>query len=120
MARQPKGKLSPPHWPSIEEQLAAAKVIRGSALERLIRENQDFSLLGPEEANDPLPLPPWLRVYWRKAHPEIDWGSEVAYPLILKEMCKWMLRHQDLPESKGPEHGRKDHSHHGEMGEGRN
>ena len=50
----------------------ASKVIPGSALEKLIRENQDFDMLSPEEAHDRLRLPPWLRVYWRKQHPELQ------------------------------------------------
>lgn len=47
-----------PHWPSLEEQLEASHVIPGSALEKLIRENQDFDMLSPEEAHDRLRLPP--------------------------------------------------------------
>ena len=31
-----------PHWPSLEEQLSALKVQRGSALEQSIKDNQDF------------------------------------------------------------------------------
>jgi len=61
---------STPKWPSVEEQLEAAGIIRGSALDKLIRENQDFHLLSPEESRDNLGLPLWLRVYWRKAHPK--------------------------------------------------
>jgi hypothetical protein len=65
-----------PHvWPSVEEQLAAAKVARGSALEKLIRDNQDFHMLRPEEANDKIGLPLWLRVYWRKQHPELVYSA---------------------------------------------
>ncbi len=102
MAKEHKGKSSrPPHWPTLEEQLAAMKVKPGSALEKLIRGNQDFDLLYPEESHDQLPYPPWLRVYWRKAHPEVDWYRTVAYPLILKEIGGWMRRHQDLPVEGG-------------------
>ena len=81
-------------WPSIEEQLSEAKVVRGSALERLIRENQDFRMLRPEEANDGLELPPWIRVYWRKAHPEGKYTS--GYPRPLTSIYRWMLMHQEL------------------------
>ena len=93
---------TPTHWPSLEEQLYAQKVKRGSALEKLITDNQDFSILSPSELHDGLPFPPWLRVWWRKKHPEFDFtGGKVGYPLILKEILSWMLRHQDLPPGAG-------------------
>ncbi len=63
---------SQPQWPTVEEQLAAANVVHGTALEQLVRENQDFSLLRREEIADGLRLPPWLRVDRRKQHPEIE------------------------------------------------
>lgn len=87
-----------PAWPSVEEQLAEAKVIHGSALEKLIRENQDVSLLRPEEAHDKRHLPPWLRIYWRKQHPNaIYTGPSGGYPLVLEKLYDWMTEHQDLP-----------------------
>jgi hypothetical protein len=90
-------------WPSVEEQLAASKVIHGSALEKLIRDNQDFSILRPEEAHDKLGIPPWLRVYWRKAHPNADYsGPTGGYTLVLKNYYHWMLDHQDLKPEQGP------------------
>jgi len=92
-------KREPVRWPTLEEQLEAAHVIRGSALERLIRENQDFDLLNPEEAHDKLRLPPWLRVYWKKQHPEIRPAPSDptrGYPLALRDIYNWMLEHQDL------------------------
>lgn len=85
-----------PKWPSLEEQLAASKVIPGSNLEKLIRENQDFHMLDPAEASDKLGLPPWLRVHWRKNHPEPGF-----YPRALKNVHAWMMLHQDLPS--GPQ-----------------
>jgi hypothetical protein len=88
-----------PHWPTVEEQLAAAKVVHGTALEKLIIENQDFSLLGAEEAHDRLRLPPWLRVYWRKQHPEMTASAgdpTGGYPLALRDLYMWMTTHQDL------------------------
>jgi hypothetical protein len=87
-------------WPSVEEQLAAAKVVHGSALEKLIRENQDFHLLRLEEANDKIGLPVWLRVYWRKQHPEGAYSANDptgGYPRVLKNLYAWMVLHQDLP-----------------------
>jgi hypothetical protein len=103
-----------PHWPSVEEQLEVSKVIPGSALEKLIRENQNFELLRPEEAHDKLRLPPWLRVYWRKQHPELRYALHDptgGYPLALRDIYMWMLQHQDLEvqreleSDKGGEHG---------------
>jgi hypothetical protein len=88
-----------PRWPSLEEQLSVSRVKRGSALETLIKSNQNFEILRPDEAHDDLGFPLWLRVYFRKAHPEIDFsGGRVGYPLILKEVLGFMLRHQDQPE----------------------
>lgn len=90
-------------WPSIKDQLDAAKVTPGSALEKLIRENQDFDLLRPEEANDDIGIPPWLRVHWRKNHPDHPYSAidpYGAYPETLHHIHAWMLAHQHLP--KGP------------------
>jgi hypothetical protein len=102
MARsQTSGGAHQPTWPSVEEQLAASKVIHGSALEKLIRDNQDLSMLRPEEAHDKLGLPPWLRVYWRKQHPEgVYAGPSGGYPLVLHKLYEWMMEHQDLPAQK--------------------
>jgi hypothetical protein len=94
-----RGAGAKPHgWPSVEEQLAHARAIPGSALERLIRENQEVELLRPEEADDKLRLPAWLRVHWRKSHPDADFsGASGGYPLHLSLLHEWMLEHQDLP-----------------------
>jgi hypothetical protein len=86
-------------WPALERQLAADRVTAGSALERLIEANQDFGRLRPEEAQDGLPVPLWLRVIWRKAHPETVYDAADptgGYPLALKEVHEWMVEHQDL------------------------
>jgi hypothetical protein len=85
-------------WPSLDRQLDADRVVAGSALQRLIQENQDFDLLRPEEARDTIPVPPWLRVLWRKKHP-LDYRADDptgGYPHVLKEIHEWMLFHQDL------------------------
>jgi hypothetical protein len=97
---------APPRWPSLAEQLAKDRVPPGSALERLIAQNQDFRLLVPEEARDALSVPLWLRVAWRKAHPEIEMPKRnpaPSYPLYLKEAHEWMLSHPELtpPELDG-------------------
>ncbi len=88
-----------PAWPSLEAQLKRDHVRPGSALEALIRSNQDFHLLRPEEVEDKVPVPAWLRVLWRKAHPELVYSGEDptgGYPHVLKEVHEWMMRHQDL------------------------
>ncbi len=74
-------------------------MIHGSALERLVRDNQDFKLLDPDEADDRLRIPPWLRVYWRKQHPETapaPGDPTKGYPLALRDIYEWMVTHQDL------------------------
>jgi hypothetical protein len=86
-------------WPSLHRQLAADAVVPRSALESLIADNQDFSILRPEEAKDLIRIPLWLRVYWRKPHPEVEYSGDDptgGYPLVLKEIHEWMLAHQDL------------------------
>jgi hypothetical protein len=103
MDRGPKAKSETGHveWPSLDEQLAASKVVPDSALEKLIRANQDFGVLDPAEAHDQWRLPPWLRVHFRKQHPEIKPkrpGTAYPYPLALMNIYAWMLANQDLPE----------------------
>jgi len=86
-------------WPSLAEQLAAEHAKPGSGLEGLIRRNQDFSLLRPEEAHDKIGLPPWLRVLFRKEHPELVFsGADPTggYPRVLNELRVWLRTHQDL------------------------
>lgn len=86
-------------WPTLAEQLAKGKVQPGSALEQLIKDNQDFGMLRLDEAGDKRGLPPWIRVWWRKAHPELVYSSADptgGYPLVLKEIVEWMEHHQDL------------------------
>src|SRR5262249_31061064 len=45
-------------------------------------------------------VPPWLKVYWRKGHPEANYDNDIdptgGYPLVLKEVLEWMVNHQDL------------------------
>src|SRR4029453_3463543 len=74
--------------------------------------NQDFSLLRPEEAKDRIGIPLWLRVLWRRAHPEMVYSGKDptgGYPLVLREVYEWMVTHQDLvpgPAEKDAEPGR--------------
>src|SRR4051794_1657391 len=63
-------------WASVEAHMSAAHVRTGTALEQLVRQNQDFNLLRAEEANDTLPYPLWLRVYWRKLHPDGNYSAQ--------------------------------------------
>lgn len=91
-------------WPSLSQQLQKAEARPGSAFEALIKANQDFSMLRPEESSDQRGLPMWLRVYWRKAHPEGVYASDDptgGYPLVLKEIAEWMESHQDLKVGQG-------------------
>jgi hypothetical protein len=97
--------VAEPAWPSVEMQLAGDHVPPGSALERLIRENQDFHLLQPEEANDRVGLPLWLRVYWRKQHPARRVSRDDptgGYPRALKDVYAWMVANPALPSDPGP------------------
>jgi hypothetical protein len=92
-----------PRWPSLHRQLADDRVAPESALAKLIAENQDFHLLRPEEVRDSLPVPPWLRVLWRKRHPEAELSGNDrsgGYPHVLKEIHEWMIHHQDLQRGK--------------------
>ncbi|MBI4751103.1 MAG: SMP-30/gluconolactonase/LRE family protein [Acidobacteria bacterium] len=86
-------------WPSVEKQLINARAPKGSALEALIRANQDFSLLTPDEATDTIRVPAWLRVFWRKARPDYvrkPNDPTKGYPFVLKEIYEWMVTHPDL------------------------
>ena len=88
-------------WPSAQEQLRSARAVHGSALEELIRDSQDTSLLRPEESpNDGIDLPLWLRVHYRKNHPEQEpapAGPAGDYPEFLGTLHDWMKNHPDLP-----------------------
>jgi hypothetical protein len=86
-------------WPSVDLQLKASRVQPGTALEKLILNNQDFGMLRAGELNDKIPVPLWLRVHWRKAHPEGNYSAADptgGYPHVLKEIAEWMISHQDL------------------------
>lgn len=84
-------------WPSLPAQIAATGAPANSALEELIRAHQDSRWLAPGESQDDSGLPLWLRVYWRKSHPELAAvAGAAAYPLVLKDLYQWMIHHSDL------------------------
>lgn len=97
MARKPKR-------PTIRDQIESASAPKGSALEKLIRANQDFELLQPEEFEDDYPIPLWLRVAWRKQHPEVQLPTKnpgAAYPEVLSQAYRRMVSNPN--EAWGPD-----------------
>ncbi len=95
-----------PKWPTVDEQLAAHKIKHGTALDQFVRDNQDFDLLDPSEAHDDVGLPLWLRIYWRKQHPDVQHSTVnpgEGYPDILFTIRDWMLTHPDLPRGGPPQ-----------------
>ena len=95
-------------YPTLRTQLSQSYfgefVQPDSPLAELIAQNQDFDMLRPDEFNDQCGLPPWLRVWWRKEHPESLYTAEdptKGYPLVLKEILEWMMSHQDLKPGPG-------------------
>lgn len=91
--------------PTVASQIKSAKAPKGSALEKLIRENQKFDLLAPEEMEDDHPYPLWLRVIWRERHPEIAMPKKnpgAAYPEFLSQIHKRMVANPDIPWETTP------------------
>ena len=83
-----------PKPPTIKAQIESAKAPKGSALEKLIRDNQDFDVLHPDEIEDDYPIPLWLRVAWRKQHPEVQMPAKnpgAAYPEVLSQVHRRMV-----------------------------
>jgi hypothetical protein len=93
-------KPDPKKWPSVEAQLREAQVVHGSELEKLIRANQDTSLLRPGESDDDgIDVPLWLRVHYRKNHPDVPpapAGPVGDYPEVLENLHEWLKSHQDM------------------------
>jgi hypothetical protein len=86
-------------WPSLKSQLEKDRVPAGSPLAKLIAGNQDFQILRAEEARDKIAVPLWLRVLWRKDHPNMAYvpgDGSGGYPLVLKEVYEWMRSHPNL------------------------
>jgi hypothetical protein len=95
-----QGETMKAKWPSLQEQLRSDNIIAGSALENIVRDNQHFDLLDPEEINDNRNLPPWLRVFWRRCHPEVqdlDFKRGGVYPQVLSTVYAQMLVDQEIP-----------------------
>jgi hypothetical protein len=100
VAKRPKKQGSKQGWFTAEEQLARAKAKHGSKFEKFILANQDHRVLRPEEhSGDGIEYPLWLRVYWRKQHPEqpdSPAGPAGDYPEALDRIEEWMKANQDL------------------------
>jgi hypothetical protein len=85
--------------PTLAAQLQKAGARPGTAFEKLIKENQDFSILRADERQDTGRVPPWMKVVWRKANPDGFYSEKDptgGYPFVLKEVVEWMQSHQDL------------------------
>ncbi len=89
----------PKKFPTLDDQLKKSHAKKGSALEKLIRDHQDFTKLKAKDMDDEI-VPPWLKVYWKKGHPEAKYDNDNdptgGYPHVLKEVLEWMMTHQDL------------------------
>ena len=86
--------------PTVADQIKQTGARPTSALAKLIRENQDIELLHPDELADTYPAPLWLRVAWRKQHPEIAMPAKnpgAAYPEVLSQIYKRMVANPDQP-----------------------
>jgi hypothetical protein len=86
--------------PTIKAQIESANAPKGSSLEKLIRANQDFDLLHPDELDDEHPIPLWLRVAWRKEHPDVQMPAKnpgAAYPEVLSQLYRRMVANPNDP-----------------------
>ena len=94
-------------WPTladIEGAVRERRVIYGSELEQLIETNQNTSVLRPEESEDDgVDIPLWLRVHYRKNHPDQSLAKAGAvgdYPEYLENLHEWMKRNQNSIQTK--------------------
>ncbi|MBV9242656.1 MAG: carboxypeptidase regulatory-like domain-containing protein [Acidobacteria bacterium] len=95
-------------WPSMQQQIdgeyLGRKVTAGSQLETLIKSNQETWMLNTGEQNVRPLLPSWIRIWWRKQHPEGTYSTDDptgGYPHVLNEILEWMMTHQDLRVGPG-------------------
>jgi hypothetical protein len=57
-----------------------------------------YSILRNDQTHK-IGLPLWIRVAWRKAHPELEYRADDpsgGYPLALETLYEWMVAHPDL------------------------
>src|SRR3954467_1335106 len=97
--------------PTVDGQIESANAPRGSALERMIRANQDFDLVHPHELDDTYPVPLWLRVAWRKQHPDVQIPAKnpgAAYPEVLSQLYRRMVADPDDAWGVDAERGTSD------------
>lgn len=86
--------------PTVTDQIRQAGAPSGSRLEAVIRENQNYEILHPDELDDDYSLPLWLRVFWRKHHPEVqmpDKNPGAAYPEVLSQLYRRMVANPNAP-----------------------
>ena len=86
--------------PTLTDQIRQSRAPSGSRLEAVIRENQNFEILHPDELDDDYPLPLWLRVFWRKNHPDVqmpDKNPGAAYPEVLSQVYRRMVANPNVP-----------------------
>ena len=91
-------------WPNLADQIEDSGARPGTAFAALIAANQDFTILDPDELKDEVRIPYWLRVHWRRHHPEMVYSVSDptgGYPFVLKEALEWMRSHQDLKMGPG-------------------
>ena len=93
------------HWPTIDQQLKRHRVpARHGSREADPQQPGLRDAPAPRRRNDKIPVPLWLRVYWRKEHPEATYSAADptgGYPHVLKEMAEWMQIHQELVADRG-------------------
>lgn len=66
----------------------------------MIRDNQDFEMLDASEMDDEYSPPLWLRVAYRKQHPEIAFPEKnpgAVYPEVLSQIYRRMMANPDEP-----------------------
>lgn len=85
--------------PAVDDPILAAAASTPSALATLIQNNQDYARLNLADVLDNQELPLWLKVHWRKQHPDSPPG---VYPRSLMHLYDWMLAHPNL-QAEAPE-----------------
>ncbi|HEV3115895.1 MAG TPA: sialidase family protein [Gemmataceae bacterium] len=68
----------------------------------MVENNQELHLLKAAGVKGKIDVPDWLKVYYRKQHPQLKAALQdptQGYPLALESIYHWMLTHQDLRPS---------------------